>query len=91
QGTRVNPGEKRPYKVGVAKLYDATGYRCVPVALNIGLYWPKRGIMRNPGTAIVEFLDPIEVGLDTEDFMERLETAIEPRSNELMAQAGFKG
>ena len=32
QGTRVPPGEKRPYKVGTGLLYDQLGQPCVPVA-----------------------------------------------------------
>lgn len=90
QGTRVPAGQIRPYKVGTAMLYQETGQACVPVALNIGVFWPKRGVMRYPGTAVVEFMDPIEPGLSVSEFMQRLENAIEPRSNELMAEAGFK-
>ncbi|MGV6840078.1 MAG: lysophospholipid acyltransferase family protein [Planktomarina sp.] len=87
QGTRVPPGEKRPYKIGTAVLYEATEQACVPVAVNVGAFWPKRGIMRKPGTAVVEFLDPIEPGLPTQEFMERLEGAIEPASDRLLEEA----
>lgn len=90
QGTRIAPGVKAPYKTGTAALYRQLGQPVVPVACNVGVFWPKRGIYRKPGVAIVEFMDPIEVGLDTETFMTRLETAIEVRSNELMAEVGFE-
>jgi len=90
QGTRIAPGVKAPYKTGTAALYRQLGQPVVPVACNVGVFWPKRGIYRKPGVAIVEFLDPIEVGLDTETFMRRLETAIEVRSDALMAEAGFE-
>ena len=43
QGTRVAPGVKRPYKVGTGVLYDQLGQPCVPVAANVGYFWPKRG------------------------------------------------
>ncbi|MEO0487100.1 MAG: lysophospholipid acyltransferase family protein [Pseudomonadota bacterium] len=91
QGTRVSPGAQTSYKVGTYALYRELGQPCVPVAVNVGLFWPRKGIMRTPGTAVVEFLEPIEPGLDQAAFMERLETAIETRSNELMAEAGFTG
>jgi len=90
QGTRIAPGVKAPYKTGTAALYRQLGQPVVPVATNVGIFWPKRGIYRKPGVAVIEFLEPIEVGLGTDAFMERLETAIETRSDELMAEAGFK-
>lgn len=89
QGTRVAPGDRKPYKIGPAILYQELGQRCVPAATNVGLFWPRKGILRHPGRAVVEFLDPIEPGMGREDFMTRLETAIESRSNALMREGGF--
>ncbi len=89
QGTRVPPGRKLPYKIGTAVLYEQLGQDCVPVATNIGVFWPKRGVTRKPGTAVVEFLPRIPKGLDKETFMARLEDMVETRSNALMADAGF--
>lgn len=89
QGTRVPPGKKMPYKIGTALLYEQTGQTCVPVATNVGLFWPKKGISRKPGLAVVEFLPPIEPGLDKDSFLERLETEVETASNALMMEAGF--
>lgn len=83
QGTRVAPGERKPYKKGTGALYQELGQPCVPVATNIGMFWPKRGVHRRPGTAVVEFLDPIAPGLDTGEFMARIEKEIESRSNAL--------
>jgi 1-acyl-sn-glycerol-3-phosphate acyltransferase len=91
QGTRVAPGAKLPYKIGTAALYADLGQPCVPVAANVGLFWPKRGILRRPGTAVIEFLEPIPPGLDTAAFMARMEAAIETASDRLMAEAGFTG
>ena len=89
QGTRVAPGVKRPYKIGTGALYQALGQPCVPVAANVGVFWPRRGVLRKPGLAVVEFLDPIPEGLAIEDCMARMEQAIETRSDALMAEAGF--
>lgn len=89
QGTRVAPGAKKPYKVGTAVLYEGLGFPCVPVATNAGVFWPRTGVMRKPGLAIVEFLDPIEPGVGRDDFLARLEDVIETRSNELMREVGF--
>ena len=90
QGTRVAPGDKKPYKVGTGLLYDQLSQPCYPVAANVGLFWPKRGILRKPGLAVVEFLPPIAPGLPVPEFMAQLETQVEVRSNSLMAEAGFK-
>ncbi len=90
QGTRVAPGVSKPYKVGSGLLYEQLGQPCVPVAANVGLFWPKRGILRKPGVAVVEFLPRIEQGLPVRDFMARLEAEVETASNQLMAEAGFQ-
>ena len=87
QGTRVAPGVKAPYKVGAGLLYRQLGQPCVPVATNVGWFWPKRGILRRPGTAVVEFLDPIRPGLEIEPFMARLEAEIETHSDRLLDEA----
>jgi 1-acyl-sn-glycerol-3-phosphate acyltransferase len=89
QGTRVAPGAVAPYKVGAALLYNQLGQGCVPVAVNVGVFWPKRSILRKPGTAVVEFLPEIAPGLDNQAFMARLEAEVEAASNRLMAEAGF--
>ncbi|MFZ1482440.1 MAG: 1-acyl-sn-glycerol-3-phosphate acyltransferase [Paracoccaceae bacterium] len=89
QGTRVAPGVKRAYKVGSGLLYEQLGQRCVPVATNVGIFWPKRTILRTPGLAVVEFLPEIPAGLPVPEFMARLEDVVETNSNRLMAEAGF--
>jgi len=60
------------------------------VACNVGVFWPRYGILKKPGTAVIEFLDPIEPGLEKNAFMSHLEDVVETRSNELMRDAGFK-
>lgn len=90
QGTRVPPGVEKPYKVGSAVLYKELGQECVPVACNVGLFWPKKGIMYHPGHAVVEFMPRIPAGLPPEEMMKQLEEVVETRSNELMREAGFQ-
>jgi 1-acyl-sn-glycerol-3-phosphate acyltransferase len=89
QGTRTAAGAYLPYKKGTAALYAELGQPCIPVAANVGVFWPRHGIYRKPGVAIIEFLPAIAPGLSTEVFMQTLETAIESNSNRLMAEAGF--
>lgn len=89
QGTRVAPGDRKPYKVGTAVLYDDLKQPCVPSATNVGVFWPRKGILRKPGLAVVEFLETIEPGLSREEFMAHLEDVVENNSNRLMREAGF--
>ena len=89
QGTRIAPGVKAPYKVGSGALYEMLRQDCVPVATNVGLFWPRHGIYRKPGLAVVEFLPRIKAGLTKDTFMARLEEEVETASNRLMREAGF--
>ena len=87
QGTRVAPGAKVSYKIGVAALADALEAPVIPVAVNGGLFWPRSGILRRPGLAVVEFLPEIPSGLPRAELMARLETQIETASDRLMEEA----
>ena len=91
QGTRVAPGETKPYKHGTGLLYDQLGQTCVPAATNVGVFWPKRGIMRQPGLAVLQFLPAIEPGLSVPDFMARIEVEVETAALALMREAGWTG
>ena len=91
QGTRVPPGETKPYKHGTGLLYEQLGQTCVPAATNVGVFWPKRSLLRSPGLAVMEFLPPIAPGMSVHDFMGRIEAEIEEASNRLMRDAGWKG
>ena len=62
EGTRRPAGAPPAYKFGVAHLYQNLGVSCVPVALNSGLYWPRRRFIRRPGTIRVEILRPNSAG-----------------------------
>lgn len=87
QGTRVAPGAPAPYRTGAALLYGALGRGCVPVATNGGVFWPRTGLRRRPGVAVLEFLPPIPPGLDESDALARMQTEIEAASDALLAAA----
>jgi 1-acyl-sn-glycerol-3-phosphate acyltransferase len=86
EGTRRPAGAEPRYKFGVAHLYAELGVPCVPVALNSGLFWPRRKFWRYPGTIIVEFLDPVPPGLDKNVFFARLQHDIETATARLVAE-----
>jgi 1-acyl-sn-glycerol-3-phosphate acyltransferase len=84
EGTRRAIGAPPTYKYGVAHLYGELGVPCVPVALNSGLYWPRRSLRFQPGTIRMEVLDPIEPGLDRTEFLKQLESRIEAATARLV-------
>jgi 1-acyl-sn-glycerol-3-phosphate acyltransferase len=86
EGTRRAPGAEPKYKYGVVHLYAETGVPCLPVALNSGLFWPRRSLIRYPGTVRVEFLPPIAPGLAREAFAAQLERTIEDATARLIAE-----
>lgn len=87
EGTRRAPGDPPDYKPGVAALYTALKVPVVPVALNSGLFWRRRGIIKRPGRIVVQFLEPIPPGLDRKTFMRLLEDRIETATTNLLAEA----
>jgi 1-acyl-sn-glycerol-3-phosphate acyltransferase len=86
EGTRRPPGAKPRYLPGAAFLYAELGLPCVPVALNSGLFWPRRSLRRYPGTVLVEVLDPIPPGLEKREFLSRLQSATEEATARLIAE-----
>jgi 1-acyl-sn-glycerol-3-phosphate acyltransferase len=87
EGTRVPPGEQRPYQPGVAALYRHLDCPVVPVALNSGVFWPRRSFVKRPGRIVVEFLPPIEPGLERKPFMTELHDRLETATARLVAEA----
>lgn len=87
EGTRQDLDAAPDYKPGVAAIYGMLGIKCVPMALNTGVYWPAKGFPTHSGKVIFEFLPAIEAGLKRQDFMPRLESAIETKTKELINEA----
>jgi 1-acyl-sn-glycerol-3-phosphate acyltransferase len=87
EGTRVPPGEQRAYHPGVAALYRHLDCPVVPVALNSGVFWPRRSFVKRAGRIVVEFLPPIEPGLERKSFMTELHDRLEPATERLVAEA----
>jgi 1-acyl-sn-glycerol-3-phosphate acyltransferase len=86
EGTRRPAGAPPKYKFGVAFLYEACDSPCVPIALNSGLYWPRRRFLRFPGKVRVEVLDPILPGRDRNAFFTDLEQKLEAATARLIAE-----
>lgn len=86
EGTRRPPGAPPQYKQGISHLYGKLGVPCLPVALNAGLFWPRRSLAIEPGTILVEILDPLPPGLPRDEFHRRMQDDIETASDRLLAE-----
>lgn len=86
EGTRQAPGAPPDYKPGYVALYEGLGVPCVPLALNSGVFWPRRRLIRHPGIIVVEFLEPIPPGLPRKEFRAVLEARLEAAAQRLVAE-----
>jgi 1-acyl-sn-glycerol-3-phosphate acyltransferase len=86
EGTRRPVDAPPEYETGIALLYRSLNLPVVPVALNSGLFWPRRSLLHYPGTIVVEFLPPIPPGLDSRTFLARLQDTIETAAARLAAE-----
>src|ERR1700712_4743981 len=87
EGTRTAVDSPPRYKTGVAQVYVDCGVPCLPVALNSGLFWPRRTFLRYPGTLVVEFLDPLPPGLPRKEFIAAISASIESATDRIVAEA----
>ena len=76
QGTRIKPDEIVAFKKGVGRIYEALNISCIPIALNSGSVWPKRGIIKYPGKITISLLEPIKPGLKRDEFIKSIENKI---------------
>jgi 1-acyl-sn-glycerol-3-phosphate acyltransferase len=87
EGTRRPPGAPPDYKPGFLALYEGLGLPCVPLALNSGLFWPRRSLLRYPGTIVIEILDPVPPGLPRAQARALIQECIESACARLIAEA----
>ncbi len=87
EGTRTDPGARRPYHSGIAALYRELGLPVVPAAHNSGVFWGRRSFVKSPGCITFELLEPIAPGLERRAFMALLEERIESAAERLRGEA----
>lgn len=87
EGTRTAPGKAGTYFPGVAALYNRVDVPMVPVALNSGMFWARRGFVKLPGMITMEFLPAIPRGLKRAEFLEKLESGVEDATRRLEREA----
>jgi 1-acyl-sn-glycerol-3-phosphate acyltransferase len=81
EGTRMKPGETRRYGAGGAAIASETGALIIPVAHNAAYFWPRRGLLKKPGTIRVVIGQPIEAkGRDPRAINEEAQAFVEANS-----------
>jgi len=77
EGTRAEPGATLPLQPGIVALAARTRLPVFPVVTDSGSVWGRRAFSKRPGTIHIQVLDPIEPGLNRQEFMKRLEEAVQ--------------
>lgn len=89
EGTRMPPGQTRRYGVSGALLAAQTGRMIVPVAHNAGFFWPRRGLVKKPGTIRVVIGPPVTaVGRDVRQVNEEVQSWIEATVSRIQPSQG---
>ena len=83
QGTRVLPEERTPFKKGAGRIYQELNIPCLPIAINSGYVWPKKGMKKSNLNIIISILKPIDAGLDRKIFLKNLENCIYSELNSM--------
>jgi len=76
QGTRIAPDERVPFKKGVGKIYEHLKIKCIPIALNSGNVWPKKGPKKINSQITISILKPIMPNMEKDLFVEEVENLI---------------
>ena len=76
QATRVLPDDKVPFKKGVGRIYKELGIKCQPVAINSGRVWQKNNIIKLNKSITISILNPINPGIESNDFVSIIEKNI---------------
>jgi 1-acyl-sn-glycerol-3-phosphate acyltransferase len=84
EGTRMSPGEHKPFQIGGAFMAAKAGATVVPVAHNAGELWAKNAFIKKPGTITVSIGPAIETaGLSVQEVNRLAESWIEAEMRKL--------
>jgi len=87
EGELMKLGAKERYRGGIGHIYTHMDVEVIPVAASLGVIWPQRQWRKFTGkTGVMELLEPIQPGLDFEEFMQTLEDRIETNTMRLIEE-----
>jgi len=76
QGTRLSPEDRLPFKKGASRIYEQLKVKCLPIAINSGHVWPKKKFLKSNQILTISILEPIDAGINKEDFLKTLQKKI---------------
>ncbi len=86
EGTRVEPGQRKPFSKGGALLATTAGVDVIPVAHNAGEHWNNKRWLKIPGTIQVVIGDPISTkGKTWEEVNQEVELWVNKTVDEISA------
>ena len=84
EGTRIARGQKGQYKSGGTRLAIATGAPVIPIAVTSAKCWPRKALIKTPGTVEFSIGKPIpSVGREPDELMREVEDWIEAEMRRL--------
>lgn len=84
EGTRIDRGRKGQYKTGGTRLAVATGAPVIPVAVTSAKCWPRKALVKRPGTVEFSIGKPIpSAGREADELMREVEAWIEAEMRRL--------
>ena len=88
EGTRVARGEQGQYKTGGTRLAIRTGAPVIPIAVTSAKCWPRKALIKRPGTVEFSIGKPIpSQGREPEELMAEVEAWIEAEMRRLDPEA----
>lgn len=88
EGTRIERGQQGQYKTGGTRLAIATGAPVIPVAVTSAKCWPRKALIKRPGTVEFSIGKPIpSQGRQPDELMREVEAWIEAEMRRLDPEA----
>jgi len=91
EGHLTKVGEGKKYRAGIYRIASTLDRKVIPVATNLGQCWPQQDWTKHAGTAVIEFLDPMDAGDDRNTFLQKLEKTVEMRTRALESEHAHPG
>lgn len=76
EGTRCKTNHPVVIKKGISLIYNKLNVPVIPIVLNSGKFWPRRGFIKHPGTVTLKLLHPIAPGMTVAEFSKKLEDVL---------------
>ena len=84
QGTRYSTSERPTFKKGVDRIYKISKIKCIPIVMNSGDVWPKKGLLIPNKTISISILPAIDPDIENKNFLKDLENRMYSELNNII-------